>query len=511
MRLYFAGAENPSMLHLLVDAGATNVLMSYYYLKEYGIRDLKHWLASERIDYTKLHIYLDCGAFTAHMQGVTIDLQSYINFVKFNESVLTAYSALDDKDSPENTKRNLAIMEEQGLKPVAVYHITMNDWNYLTELCQTHNYVAIGAIAGEHADRSVVERNLMKAISIAKEYKTRYHIYGFTAYHFLAKYPVYSTDSTDWLHGGKTGVVWILDNNRFTVQTLTYHDKQLFRYKPKLEEMGVNYSQLIDSRGWKERNKANIKAILEMNRVLNQRYEELGMRYWDPVDDEELQAQNQTQVQSQPSEEPLSNIETMPNEVNENPNEAEPQKLNGFEQNKGKIQEILKSNPEIEEKRKEKQREWAKTGLAHFKTGKYAALSVLFPDKDYAKSSLGEDYDPKEFYNSIIESVKDFNAGDSDKILEMLNEMIKADIVRAAKNLIYESADGGLQDKNLTTLINNISNRLLAIMALRKPEINISNTIVQTAEEINNTFDENTKQQLIYALRRSIEQSKSGE
>lgn len=469
MKLYFAGAEKLVLLKNLIENGARNVLFSYYYLYEAGIKNIKYWLASERIDYTKLDIYLDCGAYTAWTKGVKIDLQQYMNFIKVNQEVLTAYSALDDKNSADNTKNNLKIMEENGLKPVAVYHLTMNDWNYLEELCSTHPYIALGAIAGENKDYNVVQRNINKAIEIAKKHKTRLHVYGFMIYNYLARNPIYSCDATTWLEGGKRGTVFLADHNRYSLTGISYHDKTLFKYKDKLEEMGFNYNDMIQDKNWKLRDAVNIKTLIEVNNKLNEIYEQNKMAYW---------------------EEPNKNS-TSPNK---------------FEEYKGQIQEILK-DPEIEKKRKEKQREWARLGLANLKHGKYATFPFLFPDKDYALSSVGEDlYDPKEYYKNILESIKDIDIRQNDKLLEVLNEMIRIDLIRIAKNLIYEAADGGIQDRNLSTLINNVSSRILTLLALKKQNIPVNNFIFQAAEEIKNNFDESTRAQFIELLQRSIKE-----
>ncbi len=191
---------------------------------------------------------------------------------------------------------------------------------------------------------------------------------------------------------------------------------------------------------------------------------------------------------------------------NINPNKPK-ETPNGFEKNKGKIREICK-DPEIEKKRREGNLRWVRKGLSNLKTGKYATFPLLFPDRDYALLMVGEDkYNSKENYQQLIESVQDLDVRDSDKLLDMLNDILRVDIIRAAKNLVYESVDSGLQDKNLSVLLNNISNRMIAILALKQPQVNINNIVLQTAEEINNQFDEETKQQLIIALEESFREN----
>lgn len=172
---------------------------------------------------------------------------------------------------------------------------------------------------------------------------------------------------------------------------------------------------------------------------------------------------------------------------------------NGFENKKGRIMEIRK-DPEIEKKRKEKQLEWAKTGLANLKHGRYAKLPLLFPNKDKALETLGEE-GIKEQYKKIIESLKGFNVQDEAHLVSMLNDLLKVDIIRMAKNIIYEAMSGGVQDRALSFLISSISARMIAILALKKKPVEVKNYFFQLAEQIRNEFPEDKRKRLIEALK----------
>jgi len=67
------------------------ILLSYHY---FGREDLDALLAKH---FTEPYpeIFLDSGAFSAKTQGVTINIQDYIAFVKRNQHRLTTYSVLD--------------------------------------------------------------------------------------------------------------------------------------------------------------------------------------------------------------------------------------------------------------------------------------------------------------------------------------------------------------------------------------------------------------------------------
>ena len=192
------------------------------------------------------------------------------------------------------------------------------------------------------------------------------------------------------------------------------------------------------------------------------------------------------------------------NKMNPNKLDKPPKKLfpPAFAEKAGKIQEIIQ-DPEVESRRIKSVKEWTRTGLQNLKHGRYARLPLLFPNKDYA---IGAGHaDIKELYQRIYESVRNFDIKDKDQISEMIGDLVRIDLIRAMKNVIYETVDGGVQDKNLTTLLNNISQRMIVLLEIRKPAISVSNLILQSTEEIRNKFDENTRVKLIEAIEADLE------
>ncbi len=193
----------------------------------------------------------------------------------------------------------------------------------------------------------------------------------------------------------------------------------------------------------------------------------------------------------------------MSNESNKMSNESKKKEDTLPGETKGKIEDIRK-DPEIEKKRRERQLEWAKTGLANLKHGRYSRLSLLFPDRDHALKVLGEG-EIKEQYKKIIESLKGFDIQDEAHLVSMLNDLLRVDLIRAAKNIIYEAMSGGLQDKALSLLISNISARMIAILSLKKKPVEIKNYFFQMAEQIRNEFSEDKRLELIKALQETEE------
>jgi hypothetical protein len=82
-------------------------------------------------------IFLDSGAFSAWGKGVTIDLDSYIAFVRRHETLLHAYVNLDVipgqygereqkleriEAAAASSYRNQQRMKDAGLRPIPVFH-----------------------------------------------------------------------------------------------------------------------------------------------------------------------------------------------------------------------------------------------------------------------------------------------------------------------------------------------------------------------------------------------------
>lgn len=478
MKVYFAGAENTSHLEVLTSQGVKNFLFSYYYLRESDVKIIGY--LNRKLDWKEMSIFLDCGAYTAWSQNTTINLQQYIEFIKHNEEYLTAYSALDDKNSVENTKANLKAMEDAGLKPVPVYHMTMKDWDYLEELCKTHDYVALGAIAGEGGDRGELERNLRRAVDIATKYKTRFHAYGVTIYDILAKTAIYSCDLTSWLVGGKNGQLLLPDHSKRSIGTFHHTDKELFKHEDFFQKYGLSYEVISKRENWKERDIVNIHTFLEINEELNKLYKENGMVYWD---------EKSTEASGISTEEPKDNL----------PKET-----------RGKIQEILKENPEAREKRLAALR----GNIFGFKTGKYMTGKVpLYCNNCYAKAKCdfyqAPEFEGQKIMCALIDDFskwfapEDFDIRDETTVNELKNRIIGYLLQKLSLQRWFEMLDGGIQDKAATALAGIILDKITAKTPLfqMNNQININKSFADTV----NTLDEEDRIKIITILDQAIE------
>lgn len=470
MKVYFAGGDNERFFNLLAEQGIRNILWSFYYLfYEQDIKNFRRFFG--KYNPKDFNVFLDCGAYTAWTLGKKINIDQYINFIKANQDIFTVYSSLDDKNSFENTRDNLIYMEKAGLKPLPVYHLG-ESWDYFKEISSKHNYVAIGGIAGnKKLTQGEILRELNHAISIAKEFKTKIHFYGFTSYQGLAKSPVYSCDSTSWLNGGKMGTVFVPNHNKRQILPYHYKDKELFRYKDYIEKCGVRYEDLAKSEGYIARDIVNIRTYLEMEIELTKLYEEQSLRYW-----EDPEVSSKSPKVSKP---PITSAT-------------------------GRIQEIMQ-NPEARKKWLEK----VKGNLFAFKTGKYATVPYYCNDC-YVKGKCSLYQEPKEAGDKVLcalhkdfktwFSPEDFDYREEDTVNEARNRVMNVLLSRAGFNLWTEILDGGIQDKALTSLLFGIYDRLANRPQFQLTKIDVN---LEFAEAVNN-LDEESRNKIIAILREII-------
>ncbi len=157
---------------------------------------------------------LDSGAFSAHTQNKSIDIGSYIEYIKRNEKQLEVYFNLDVLGDCSKSYTNWIHMRSQGLCPVPVFHITEEprDLRFLERYLKMTDYIAIGAIANMSTNKRMEsldrfwEEHLTDSdgMPIAKV-----HGFGLTSIRVMKKYPWYSVDSTSWVMFGRYGAILV--------------------------------------------------------------------------------------------------------------------------------------------------------------------------------------------------------------------------------------------------------------------------------------------------------------
>lgn len=237
MKIYFAGAENKVHLEKLYSMGGRNVLMSYWSIKK-PERYLKI------IKDKKIDVFMDCGAYSAWSRGFTIDVNDYAQFIKNIMHYINVYPNLDVKGDIPKTIENMNTLESYGLSPIPVYHLNTDNWDLLKHYIDNYPYIAVGAIAGEKNNKSILYKRLDTMFSLAKRNPvTKFHGFGLTIKDLLYRYPFYSVDSTSWIATIRFGMKFTDTKQEFMHSKLRNKDEQLeyaIKYFLELEKELTN-------------------------------------------------------------------------------------------------------------------------------------------------------------------------------------------------------------------------------------------------------------------------------
>ena len=268
--IYLAGTsvcnpvEETSMQQLFKQG---HKLHSYYHL--FNLE--KTWFEMNKQN--KVNLFLDSGAFSAWTQGVEIDIQEYIEFIKEHEEVIEVYANLDvistgktgNKKSAELTLKNQRIMEEQGLNPLPVFHYG-EPLEYLQKYIDEYEYLSLGGMVPISNSQLIPWLdNLWGEYLTDKKGmpKVKVHGFGLTSLKMMMRYPWYSVDSTSWVVTGRLGSIyvpryrqgqWIYDENSWKVPVSSRSpgvedDKNhIDNLKPKVKKIILDY---IHDKGYK--------------------------------------------------------------------------------------------------------------------------------------------------------------------------------------------------------------------------------------------------------------------
>lgn len=177
-------------------------LWSYYHL----IQGNKKMSSDNRVD-----LFLDSGAFSAFTQGVEIDIDEYIDFIKEHKNHLEVYANLDAIGDPVKTLENQRYMEEAGLSPLPCFHYG-EDTGFLETYIDEYDYVALGGMVPISTPdlQKWLDDIFSKFICDDNGYpKVKIHGFGLTSLRLMLRYPWFSVDSTSWVVTGRMGSVFV--------------------------------------------------------------------------------------------------------------------------------------------------------------------------------------------------------------------------------------------------------------------------------------------------------------
>lgn len=243
MRIYFAGAESGLYNKLLAEQNAVNRLLSYHYIRR--VSNLKEHFGFPSV-------FIDSGAFSAMTQGVKIDIDNYIAFIKTHKEHVDIVANLDVIGDAEASYNNYLYIKSKGLEPLAVYHFN-TDIKYLIKYLEQTKFIAFGGMVGNSSNQLIPWLDRCFTV-IRKYWPVKVHSFGVTSKALIRRYPFYSMDSTSWLSSARYGGITEYKNGNVVSRS---------------DEAGLRLSKMLD-----------YKDIVKISIQNYQQLEQFGTKLW---------------------------------------------------------------------------------------------------------------------------------------------------------------------------------------------------------------------------------------
>ena len=168
------------------------VLLSYHYYKRLDFPRFISTLAPLSVG-----IFIDSGAYFAFSQGSQIVLSEYAGYLRACAPLVSHYANLDVIGDPAGTLENQRRLEEEGLRPIPVFHVG-EDFGYLERYCEEYDYVALGGMVPHLRFKSRLMSWLVKCFRVAEASakKTGFHGFGCTSWDIVKTFPWRSVGSS---------------------------------------------------------------------------------------------------------------------------------------------------------------------------------------------------------------------------------------------------------------------------------------------------------------------------
>ena len=185
----------------------SNILESYHYVQKTS------YVNAMKEDRAK--IFLDSGAFSAFNLNVTINLESYCNYIKENMDIIrmednvVMASVLDGIGDPLQTWRNQLEMEARGVRPLPCFHAG-EDERYLEHYVKNYEYITLGGLVGSSTKQLMIWLDRMwnnYLIDGSGRPRLKVHGFGITSIPLMERYPWESVDSSSWIHAASFGLI----------------------------------------------------------------------------------------------------------------------------------------------------------------------------------------------------------------------------------------------------------------------------------------------------------------
>lgn len=248
--LFLSGVEPVENFNVASEV-TKNLLMSYYYIRRRGLKEIEDRLQRHR----GMKLLIDSGAFTfmkdpqyreKSLEWWEKYLKNYTDFIKTHRDYIFACVELDidsivgEEQAEKWREQYFYPLEQDGVKVIYLFHFdkTLDDFE---ELCRKHAYVGFSYVELKNL---LVEQNEFESIdnvvanifNIAKKYKSAIHGFAITGNRLLLNFPFFSADSTSYLTGAQFGQI-----SYFEGGTLKHLNKEIWKrdYLEKLKMLGL--------------------------------------------------------------------------------------------------------------------------------------------------------------------------------------------------------------------------------------------------------------------------------
>lgn len=189
-------------------------------------------------------VFVDSGAFTAHMAGIKISASEYGDWLHEYKPLVNCYASLDVIGDYRGSMRNLRELEAMGLAPMPVWHAG-EPFEVLRDYCQDYRYVAIGGIVNRNMRE--LGPHLVRWFRLGAETQTAFHGFGMTDWGCIATFPWYSVDSSSAGSAYRYGNVHVFLSDSGEFKTARLYDRKAWgRYGPHARALGIDPEVFID-------------------------------------------------------------------------------------------------------------------------------------------------------------------------------------------------------------------------------------------------------------------------
>lgn len=199
-------------------------------------------------------LFIDSGAFSAMTIGAEIQVDDYVDFLRYIEPAQAA--ALDVIGDEKKTWENTKYMSGKGIDPLLpTFHISDNDWSYLDKMILEYDYIALGGLVGipKKKSEAFADRAWGRILKLKPDLKV--HGFGLSELQLMLRYPWTSVDSTS--HKAPLMFGWF-----------TFYDEKFRRVKKQKMEpyLKLKFGEEILQNSQRLRHEAQLTQLREYQR-----------------------------------------------------------------------------------------------------------------------------------------------------------------------------------------------------------------------------------------------------